>query len=260
MRFSNCINFFRCSPRAPRLIRSTLVPRDPRKSKHPDSGPRYHARGPWDVPANDSSNNPTIDECFCPNYSSFQPFHTIWEEDCSSDKSSSLFSEGNSCSTDSSNRDSTCSDDLFDQILGGDMGVCLGSSWRNSSDSEASSSSSSPSPLYSRHFLHDLEAYAYKYPEATDHCIDTAVPAVDDRPRIRGRSEVEVAESKGSTAFLCPDSDKGSNPFLCSDSTKSCRKLGSSSCREIGSGKLGRVNPFEKLKSSVTFRRSIRER
>ncbi|KAL3514261.1 hypothetical protein ACH5RR_026978 [Cinchona calisaya] len=253
--------YTRCSPRAPRLIRSTLVPRDPRKAKHPDSKPRYHARGLWDISANDSSNNQTIDECFCPNNSSFQPFHTIWEEDSSSDKSSSLFSEANSCSTDSSNRDSMCSDDLFDQLLGvGDMGLCWGSSWRNSSDSETSSSSSSPTPLYSRHSLHDLEAYASKYPKDTDHCTDTAVRAVNDRPSLPGHSGMEVAAGKGSAPFLCPDSDKGSTPFLCPDSTKRCRKLGSSSCRETASSKLGWINPFENLKSSVTFRRSMRER
>ncbi|XP_071925936.1 ubiquitin carboxyl-terminal hydrolase 16-like [Coffea arabica] len=252
--------YARCSPRAPRLIRSTLVPRDPRKSRHPDSKPRYHhARGPWDIHADDSSNNETNDERACPNYSSFQPFRTIWEEDSSSDKSSSFFSEVNSCSTDSSARDSMCSDDLFDQMLGiGDMGVYYGgSSWRNASDSETSSSSSSPSPLYSRHPLHDLEAYASKYPEETDECIDTAVPTVDDRPRLPGRTEVEVTGGRGTT--LCPDSGKESTPFLCPDSTKRCRKLGSSSCRETGSSKLGWIN-FENWKSSVTFRRPTRER
>lgn len=253
--------YARCSPRAPRLIRNALVPRDPRKSRHPDSKPRYNrARGPWDIHANDSSNNQTNDEGSCPNYSSFQPFRTIWEEDSSSDKSSSFFSEVNSCSTDSSNRDSMCSDDLFDQMLGiGDMGVYYGgSSWRNASDSDTSSSSSSPSPLYSRHPLRDLEAYASRYAEETDDCIDTVVPTIDDRPRLPGRTEVEVTGG-GRGSKLCPDSGKGSTPFLCPDSTKQCRKLGSRSCRETGSSKLGWIN-FENWKPSVTFRRSMRDR
>ncbi|KAL3504862.1 hypothetical protein ACH5RR_034703 [Cinchona calisaya] len=239
--------YARCSPRAPRLVRSSLVPRDPRKAKHPDSKTRYYARDSWDVSINDSSNDQTSDECFCPTYASSQPYHTIWEEDSSSDKSSSFFSEVHSCSTDSSNRDSMCTDDIFDQILG-DMGVSWSSPWRNSSDSDTSSSSSFPSPLYSRHSPIDLDAYASKYPEASDHCLDIAVPAVIERPRLPGHSEVDVAKGKGSTPFLCPDS------------TKECRKLRSSSCREGGSSKLGWVNPFENLKSSVTFRRSMSKR
>lgn len=224
-----------------------MVPRDPKKAKHPDSMTRYHASGPWDVSVNDNLNEQIGDECFCPDFATLQPFQTILEEDSSSDKSSSLFSELNPSSTDSSNRDSVCADDFFDQILG-DMGVSWSSPWRNSSDSETSSSSSSPSPLYSRHSSLDLETYAARYPEASDRCLDTAVPAVTERPMLPGHSEVKVAEGKGSTPFLCPDS------------TKRCRKVGSSRCRETGSSKLGWVNPFENLKSSVTFRRSMRER
>lgn len=175
-----------------------------------DGKPRYSgSRGTWDVPVRDPTN-------LC--YPSFQPIQRISEDDSFSDNS--FFSEDYSISTDSSNRDSTSTDDYFDQIFG-DMGLSWNnnsSPWRNSSDSDTSSSSSSPSPMYSRHS--DLDHYAARYSEGAA-----------DSGRIR------------------------SSPFSCPDSTKHCRKLDCScSCRESGSSKLGRLNPFDNLKCSVSCR------
>lgn len=207
--------YARCSPRAPRSLRSSLNLHEMRKTKPVDCKPRHSYRSTWDVPIRDPTN---------PNYPNFQPFRTISEEDSFSDNS--FFSEEDrSISTDSSNRDSTSTDDYFDQIFA-DMGVCWNSnsSWRNSSDSDTSSSSSSPSPMYSRHS--DLDHYAGRcYSEGGGN-------AAGDSGRSR------------------------SSPFLCPDSTKHCRKLDCScSCRESGSSKLGRViNPFDNLKSSVSCR------
>lgn len=170
-----------------------------------DCKPRYSSRGTWDVPVRDPTN---------PSNPGFQPIRPISEDDSFSDNS--FFSEDYSISTDSSNRDSTSTDDYFDQLFR-DMGVSWNnnssSSWRNSSDSDTSSSSSSPSPMYSRHS--DLDHYAARYCEGGA-----------DSERIR------------------------SSPFSCPDSTKHCRKLdcSSCSCREPGSSKLGRLNPFDNLK------------
>lgn len=205
---------FRCSPRAPRLLRSS---REIRKTKEEDFKVRYSSRGPWDVHISDSSNFRNYNESTCPSFSTFQPIRRILEEDNVSEHSSSFFSEGRSCSTDSSNRDSTSTDEYFDQIFG-DLGVCVNSPWRNSSDSETSSSSSSPSPVYLRHS--DSDHYAARYSETGISCTDAA------------------------------DSEHFLHHHHPADSTKHCRKLdSSSSCRESGSSKLGRVNPFDNLKS-----------
>ncbi|KAL0322872.1 UNVERIFIED_CONTAM: Ubiquitin carboxyl-terminal hydrolase 16 [Sesamum angustifolium] len=41
--------YARCSPRAPRLIRNSIIPRDPRKAKTPSLKFKSHAAEPWDV-------------------------------------------------------------------------------------------------------------------------------------------------------------------------------------------------------------------
>ncbi|CAK9163609.1 unnamed protein product [Ilex paraguariensis] len=235
--------YARCSPRTPKLIRNSIIPRDPRKSKNPTSKSRSHSTGPWDVSIGT--------ECSYLNHTGFQMIQTILEEDSSSDKSSSLFSEACSCSTDSSNRDSSSTDDYVDQIF--DLGCNENSHFRNSSDSDTSSSSSSPSPLYSRHSpLPDLDCYTSKYPKASDSRIHNAESAGVDGDglweRLASRSsKVEALNSKGSV------------PFLCSDSTKH-RKLVSRSCRETEADRLETVSPFNNAKTRVCFRRSTRGR
>lgn len=139
--------YARCSPRAPRLIRN-LVTRDLKKSRGPPVKSRSHSmgsrNGPTTDPLNDHHNGI---ESFHPNDVSFQSVQTVFEED-SSENASSIFSEECSCSTESSNRDYSSTDDHFDSIFS-NFGNERISSWRNSSDSESSSSSSSFASLKS---------------------------------------------------------------------------------------------------------------
>lgn len=245
--------YARCSPRAPKLLRNSIVPRDPRKTKNPSVRSRSHSTVPSYSPRADCLNYQTTSEGFYSDHPSFQRRNPILEEDSASDNSSSFFSEAGSCSTESSNRDSTSADDYFDQIFN-DLGHNWNKSWRNSSDSDTSSSSSSPSPLYCRRSpLASSDHYASKYPETSCSRVDHAESAEPSRS-----SKVESSEGKESV------------PILCSDASKHCRKLdssssrssisSSSSCRETNSDRLGRLNPFNSVKSSSSPRRSIRGR
>ncbi|GFS44031.1 ubiquitin-specific protease 16 [Actinidia rufa] len=138
--------YARCSPRAPRLIRDSIVPCESRKAKNPMFKLRSHLTGPWGASIGDPlSGHEGTD--------SFKPIRKILEDDSSSEKSSSLFSEERSCSSESSNRDSSSADD-YDHFFG-DSGRNWSSPWKNTADSDSSSSSSSssfsPSPLASKH-------------------------------------------------------------------------------------------------------------
>ncbi|XAR48504.1 Ubiquitinyl hydrolase 1 [Bertholletia excelsa] len=230
--------YARCSPRAPRLIRNSISPNDPRRLKNPMCRSRSHLLGPRDGSALDPLNGHTGIECLYPNHASFQPSWRILEEDSSSDNSSSIFSEECSCSTESSNRDSSSADDFFDQIFG-DGGRNWNSLWKNLSDSDSSSSSSS-SPLYSRHSpLADSDRYSSGHPEADGNGFWDGLP------------------SRGSNW-----EGKSTVPILYSDTSKQCRNLVSkSSCsgRETDSDRLGRANPFDNQKSGVSFRRPPRD-
>uniref|UniRef100_A0A5B7AG99 ubiquitinyl hydrolase 1 n=1 Tax=Davidia involucrata TaxID=16924 RepID=A0A5B7AG99_DAVIN len=246
--------YARCSPRAPRLIRNSIIPRDPRKPKNPTFKSRSHQPDPRDgyVP------DPLNAEPFYMNHTSFQRIQTIFEEDSSSDNSSSVcFSEEGSSSTDST-RGSTSTDEFMDNLFG-DLGYNWNSPWRNSSDSDtSSSSSSSPSPLYSRHSpLADLDRYSSECPEPGGSHSDNVESAAEGHG-LRARPPNWSSKLEGD----------GSEPFLYSDTTKQCRKLVSSSsssssnssCRETDSERLGSLNPLGNVKSGVSFRRSTRER
>ncbi|KAK3038334.1 hypothetical protein RJ639_031430 [Escallonia herrerae] len=231
--------YSRCSPRAPRSIRHSSIPRDPIKVKNSMLQSRSHSTKAWDDHSNAGCSRTAH---FYPDH--FQPRRPILEEDSSSDNSSSLFSEAASCSTESSNRDST--DDIF-----GDLGPSCNSPWRNSSDSDTSSSSSSHSPLYTRHSpLADSHRYASGCPETSGSQMDHSESAADFWARVPSRSrKVESSEGKGSV------------PFCYSDMTKQCRKLGtSSSCRETDADRLERIGHYENKKSGAFLRRSFRER
>ncbi|KAI3685778.1 hypothetical protein L6452_35036 [Arctium lappa] len=122
--------YARCSPRAPRSIRSSLIHHhhhDPRKQKTPASFvPRSLSTEPWDACNYHPTSEPPV-------------HHRSLEEESSSSDNSGFFSESCSCSTETSG--------IEDHISGDDY-------WRsmnlNSSDSDTSSTSSFPSPLYSR--------------------------------------------------------------------------------------------------------------
>ncbi|CAL5415047.1 unnamed protein product [Camellia sinensis] len=224
--------YARCSPRAPRLIRNSIIPHDQRKPKNPIIKSKSRSTHPSDASGTDLLNGHT----------SFQPIRTILEEDSWSDNSS-FFSEGcscSSCSTESSNRDSTSADD-YDHFFG-DPGRNWNSPWKNSSDSD-SSTSSSPSPLYSRHSpLADSDRYSS---ETSSFQIRNSELDTDNNGFWGGSGNWE---------------GKSSFPILYSDSTKQCRKSESSgSCRETDLDRLGLANPFDNKKPGV-FRRSMRER
>ncbi|XP_052189322.1 ubiquitin carboxyl-terminal hydrolase 16 [Diospyros lotus] len=244
--------YARCSPRAPRLIRNSLVPRDSRKPKNLPSKSRSHSTDPWDASAADSLNGHAEIECLYPNHRSFQPIQKSLDEDCSSDNSSSIFSEGCSCSTESSNRDSTSTDDYFDHIFG-DSERNWNSSWKMSSDSDfsSSSSSSSSSPLYSRHSpLADSDRYSSGYAETSG---------------FQAAPKAELDRDDGNGFWTGAGRSSSGDPI--STRSKQCRNVGKSSgssssgsCRETDSNRLGWSNLLGSKKSVVSLRRSTRER
>ncbi|XVE60588.1 hypothetical protein DITRI_Ditri05aG0140400 [Diplodiscus trichospermus] len=204
--------YARCSPRAPRLIRSRnkAVPlRVNSKNEMKSCTLRNSTIDQLDP----SSIHPDIPGSIESFYSKYNRLQRILEEDSSSD-SSSLFSSNSdegSCCTDST-RDSTCTDDLLDSIFG-DPIRGWNSPWRNS-DSDASSSSSS-SPLYSKHSpLADLDRYASG-----------------------GSPEMDYSDSARENVRRQIDGEgKGNDPFFHSDTSKHCRKIGTScSARETDS-------------------------
>ncbi|KAI3491181.1 hypothetical protein L1887_44426 [Cichorium endivia] len=133
--------YARCSPRAPRSIRSSLIHNnDPRKHKTTATFvTRSHSTEPWEA---------------C-NYHPNSHRHRSLEEESSSSSSdnSGFFSESCSCSTDSTHRDSNTMEDQIpgdwehDYWNNSSMNMNMSV---NSSDSDTSSTSSFPSPLYSR--------------------------------------------------------------------------------------------------------------
>ncbi|XP_020548231.1 ubiquitin carboxyl-terminal hydrolase 16 isoform X2 [Sesamum indicum] len=138
--------YARCSPRAPRLIRSSIIPRDTRKAKTPSLKFKSHA-AEWDVSVRTKP-------CNHRSHQSHHPTRSKSEDDISSSSSestSSFFSEVASHSTESSRSESSSTNDSFDQILGE-----TGNFWNNTP-----SPSSSPFTLHSRHSpLGDLDRYS----------------------------------------------------------------------------------------------------
>ncbi|OMO50719.1 Peptidase C19, ubiquitin carboxyl-terminal hydrolase 2, partial [Corchorus capsularis] len=171
--------YARCSPRAPRLIRSrnkAILSRVNSMNMSKSSSLRHSSVDGFN-PSSVYPDNPGNIESF---YSKYNRLQRILEEDSSSD-SSSLFSSNSdegSCCTDST-RDSTSADDLLDSVFGDSMRG-WNSPWRGS-DSDASSSSSS-SPIYSRHSpLADLDRYASSgSPETCGSQMDYSNSATED--------------------------------------------------------------------------------
>ncbi|KAI3819878.1 hypothetical protein L1987_13730 [Smallanthus sonchifolius] len=127
--------YARCSPHAPRSIRSSLIHHhDSRKNETPTLFvSRPHTTEPWDA---------------C-NYHPQRVHHWSQEEESSSSDNSGFFSESCSCSTESTHRDSSSIEDHISGDWEHDYHRNIN---LNSSDSDTSSTSpsSSPSPLYSR--------------------------------------------------------------------------------------------------------------
>lgn len=261
--------YARCSPRAPRLIRNAVIPRNRKleaassrnivknttfKLRHDSidstagqsmihSKPTaYHSRSPVDCPASFES--------FYSEETRFPWKQRIVEADSSSDNSS-LFTEEGSCSTES-NRDSTSTEDLSDYIFG-DSGRGWSSPWTNSSDSDTSSSSSSlrSSPLA------ELNRYS--------SCSTETSRSQTDKAKLVMEGDGFWARPPNGSSKLVDMEGKGDIPFLLSDIAKPCRKLVSNSssdsyCKETDKEKVGRVNPLDSMKLGVPSRRSTRER
>lgn len=225
----------RCSPRAPRLIRSSIVPHDTRKARHPTWKSRAHSADGQDVSTSELNVQKCNDFPFC--CTSFQPIRSILEDDRMSENSS-FFSEVGSYSTESTstNMESTGTDDNFDQIFG-DTGICWNRLSRNSTDSDTASSSSSPSPLHSRHSpLTDFDYSSSECPETCCPCAESAV----DRPGFW------AGEGRGS--------------LVCRKHFRKPVDSSSSSCREPGANKLGQNYDDMKFTSVSCSRRFTRER
>lgn len=136
----------RCSPRAPRLIRNSIVSSD---LKWKVNGKTAVVKGRLSTVSGAGVNLTSVDGS--PSfdvYSKFLRQRRILEEDSSSDNSSLISSNSDegSCSTDSTS-DSTSTDDFADYIFG-DLGRGSGSMFRNSDSKIAPSLSSSPHSRY----------------------------------------------------------------------------------------------------------------
>ncbi|RDX67763.1 Ubiquitin carboxyl-terminal hydrolase 16, partial [Mucuna pruriens] len=143
--------YARCSPRAPRLIRNSIVSSDSKwklngkavtmKSRRVST---VSGAGECTTSLNSPNCSPSLDTI----YSRFLHPKRILEEDSSSDNSSLISSNSDegSCSTDST-CDSTSTDDFADYIFG-DLGRGSGNMLRNSDSNISSALSSSPHSRY----------------------------------------------------------------------------------------------------------------
>ncbi|KAJ8773311.1 hypothetical protein K2173_028488 [Erythroxylum novogranatense] len=236
--------YARCSPRAPRLIRSNMVSPDA-KNKGITGKNTLNSRS-TSTRSNVVQLHP---DSLCPDNlanvgSSHLKFHRlqrILEQD-SSDNSSftSSNSDEGSYSTDST-RDSTSADDISDFIFGG-----WNSSWMNMSDSDTSSSSSS-SPLYFK-CIPFADAYQNSSTSQTYHADSDSVMEHGD---LSGR---EPCESR-----MLMDLEGGGpgGPFLQSNTVKQCKNWLSSSSsrnRKTDTGKVGLTSPLNDVRRSTSER------
>lgn len=231
--------YSRCSPRAPRSIRSSMISGDlSNKMKNPEVDPG------WTNGRNTSSRhtdtsvdaNHIHDDLANLGYvhrDETRRVPHILEADSSSD-SSSLFShsdEVSSC-TDST-RESISADDISDYIFG------YNSMWRHSSDSDtsSSSSSSSSSPPYTKRYASTLSQPSFP---------QTA------------RSAGPVPSGTHRAEELGLGSRVGVSSFLQSNSSKQVRKIVNSSTSSSSSS--NRANPLDDVVSGVHLRRSSRKK
>ncbi|KAJ8445096.1 hypothetical protein Cgig2_029468 [Carnegiea gigantea] len=232
--------YSRCSPRAPRTLRSSIVSQDlSSKIKNPEAGPSQNTGG------NTTSRHNLGDDL--QGEGRLRP--NILELDSGSD-TSSLFSNSDevSSSTDS-NRDSISADDISDYIFG------YNGFWRHSSDSDtsSSSSSSSSSPLYTNSSLSNVERYVPSRSEpSVSHSSSAHSIPVRDPYWARTPRETCRAEQPGAGVGV---------PFLQSNSSKQVRNLvNSSSCRGADSERLGWTDSLSNVNSGVHLRRSLRKK
>ncbi|KAG9149656.1 hypothetical protein Leryth_017577 [Lithospermum erythrorhizon] len=135
--------YARYSPRAPRLIRSSVIPRDPKNSQYDMCKSRSLCRDSWGVSTSEAPlNGEACLESTNLVRTSLRP--RMVNPDYGSSDNSTFFSESLSCGTDSSNRDSAINDEHLDLVA---MSAFWNNRGRHSPDSDTSSSSSFLSPL-----------------------------------------------------------------------------------------------------------------
>lgn len=173
--------YARCSPRAPRAIRNSIVTSDPKARPTPSwiggkssVSKSKSATIPAVAQNPPGSNLPEGSPGYDLLYSRPHRLQRIVEEDSSSDNSSLISSNSDEGSwSTNSTRDSSV-EDFSDYIFGEP-----GKGWNgspNSQTSSSSSSSSSSSPLYSRHSpLSDLDRYDSVAPETTGRQSSSAI-------------------------------------------------------------------------------------
>ncbi|KAK9758266.1 hypothetical protein RND81_01G219200 [Saponaria officinalis] len=223
--------YSRCSLRAPRSIRSTIVSHDLPKNPTVDPS-RSNGRISTSRQREMSAHANHIPD----NLGNHRPIH-IYGGDSSSDNSS-LFSQSDTVSTSTdATRDSISADDISEYIFGNNA------FYRSSDlDTSSSSSSSSSSPPYStRSPLSNSERYASALPEHN-------VLMSDNGKEHRETSRAGESGSEGGVTFLH------------SNSSKQGRNLVNISSSEADSKRLGRSNPFDNSKSGVHLRRSSRKK
>ncbi|KAK4390104.1 Ubiquitin carboxyl-terminal hydrolase 16, partial [Sesamum angolense] len=203
--------YSRCSPRAPRLIRSSMVPRELKKRKTVTCKSKSHLEEPWNVSVSKLTGRTCNDgdHQYCMSRHSLE---VDLEENTGSEDSSSFFSEG------------------------GDRG----NSWTGrsgNSESETSSPSSSPSPLHANSSA------------ITD--LDNSLPAASSRSCfVKGTSTVSRdgfrAPASDEVQVL---GDKRRDSLQCPDTHQDCRKfVDISSCRKNYSSRLGCDKSRDNLK------------
>ncbi|GAB4861347.1 ubiquitin-specific protease [Ancistrocladus abbreviatus] len=235
--------YSRCSARAPRTIRNSLISRGQIMMKHSEGDPSWVSGKDTCSRSVDRSAHSASSTSMHRDETRFSRIPNAVEMDSLSD-SSSIFSHSDEVSsTTDSTRESTSIDDISDSLFG-DFGYCWSSNWRNSSDSDTSSSSSSSSHHTRRASLSKSEttsAQSYKIHPMMNSDHRASLPVETYRPYY-------LSEGNGGT-------------FLHSDSSKPSRKLvNSSSNRETDSERLGRPNLMDNVKSDVYQRRSLTSR
>ncbi|XP_027368291.1 ubiquitin carboxyl-terminal hydrolase 17-like isoform X2 [Abrus precatorius] len=201
--------YARCSPRAPRLIRNSIVSSDSKWKVHGKTVAKKSRHVSTLSGAGEnmtSSTFPAGSHTLESIYSKFHHLKRILEEDSSSDNSSLISSNSDegSCSTDST-CDSTSTDDFTDYIFG-DSGRVLGGILRNS-DTDISSALSS-SHLNSRHLpSSDVDPNDSVFQLATGFQLQPPPPG--PRVEINGllyRSRpVDVKRNGGIVSHMHPD-------------------------------------------------------
>ncbi|GMH31372.1 hypothetical protein Nepgr_033215 [Nepenthes gracilis] len=214
--------YSRCSPRAPRSIRSTILSRESiTKIKQPQGDASRVGKNISSRSGDRYRDKPKLPRT-----------QNALEMDSSSDNSSIFSHSDEVSSTADSNRESASTDDFSDYIFG-DSPYGWSGYPRNSSDSDTSSSSSSSSsfPPSARHStLLNSQRYASGDSNSTTARSDIF------------RSRAKMPGDGGGASFLGP------------------KLVHSSSCRETDSERLGWPNSLDNVKSGAYLRRSLTKR